>query len=299
MKLLILGLLALIGKFQRETKRKILTFLKPSRVILYISLIILAFLFLLPMWSCITTSLKRKEEVALGRPLMFPLSPYTEPHMTALKALKRPLFNSAIFTVAATILSCFLGSINGYILTKIRFKGDNTVFLLIIVGTFLPYQTILVPLVQTMRTLGLYNTLWAMILTHTAYGIPICTLLFRNFYGGIPDSIINSAKVEGAGTWTIYRRIILPLSWLPFAVAAIFQFTSIWNDYLFGLILTVGEYSEAWPATRALDNLKGTFAAEWNVQMAGALWVALPVLIIYLVLGKYLIRGYMAGAVKG
>jgi len=170
-------------------------------------------------------------------------------------------------------------------------------FLLFSMGTFLPYQAVLVPLVLTMSRLGLYNSIGGLILTHTIYGITITTLLFRNFYGLIPDSLIMAAKTDGAGTWTIYRLIVLPLSLLPFVVAAVLQFTSIWNDFLFGVVLARG--AEVMPASVALANLKGTTEFNWNVQMAGALWYALPVLIIYLVLGKYLIRGYMAGAVKG
>jgi glucose/mannose transport system permease protein len=170
-------------------------------------------------------------------------------------------------------------------------------FLLFSIGIFLPYQAVLVPLVLTISKLGLYNTIGGLILVHTTYGITITTLLFRNFYGLIPDSLIMAAKTDGAGTWTIYRRIILPLSLLPFVVAAVLQFTSIWNDFLFGVTLARG--SEAMPASVALANLKGTTEFNWNVQMAGALWYALPILIIYLLLGKYLIRGYMAGAIKG
>jgi glucose/mannose transport system permease protein len=168
--------------------------------------------------------------------------------------MARPLLNSLAFTVAATILSCLLGSINGYELTKIKFRGANIMFLLFSIGIFLPYQAVLVPLVLTMSRLGLYNSIAGLILTHTTYGITITTLLFRNFYGLIPDSLIMAAKTDGAGTWTIYRRIMLPLSFLPFVVAIVLQFTSIWNDFLFGVTLARG--SEAMPASVALANLK-------------------------------------------
>ena len=274
-----------------------LRFPKPRRIILYVLLIVFVFLFLLPLWTDFTTSFKNIHDIIYTVPVELPLSPTIEPLITAFNLMERPLLNSLTFTVVAMILSCLLGSINGYILTKIKFRGSNTVFLLFSIGIFIPYQAVLVPLVLTISQLGLYNTLGGLILTHTAYGITITTLLFRNFYGLLPDSLIMAAKVDGAGTWTIYRRIILPLSLLPFVVAAVFQFTSIWNDFLFGVVLARG--SEAMPASVALANLKGTTAFNYNVQMAGALWYALPVLIIYLVLGKYLIRGYMAGALKG
>ncbi len=272
-------------------------FLKFKRVILYILLIFFVIVTLLPLWAGIMTAFKTEEDLIYTTPLEPPSSPTTEPLETTFIILQRPLLNSLIFTSVATILSCFLGSIAGYTLTKIKFKGSNTVFLGLIIGIFIPYQAVLVPLVLTMVSLGLYNTIWGMILTHTAYGIPICTLLFRSFYVGIPDSLINAAKTDGAGTWIIYRRIILPLSLLPFVVASVFQFTNIWNDFLFGLVLSRG--IEAMPASVALANLKGGFVAMWNLQMAGTLWYTLPALILYLILGKYLLKGFMTGAVKG
>jgi glucose/mannose transport system permease protein len=274
-----------------------LRFPKPRRIILYILLVFFAFVFLLPLWADITTSFKSLNDLINTVPVQPPLSPTIEPLIAAFNIMARPLLNSLTFTVAATIFSCLLGSINGYALTKIRFRGSNTVFLLFSIGIFLPYQAVLVPLVLTMSRLGLYNSVGGLILAHTTYGITITTLLFRNFYGLIPDSLIMAAKTDGAGTWTIYRRIILPLSLLPFVVAAVLQFTSIWNDFLFGVTLARG--TEAMPASVALANLKGTTEFNWNVQMAGAFWYALPILLIYLALGKYLIRGYMAGAIKG
>jgi len=272
-------------------------FPKLRRVTLYILLIFFAFLFLLPLWTLITTSLKTDEDVIYTTPVEPPLSPTTEPLITAFNLMKRSLLNSFTFTIAAMILSCLLGSINGYILTKIRFRGSNMVFLFFTIGIFIPYQAVLVPLVLTISKLGLYNNIGGLILTHTAYGIPITTLLFRNFYALIPDSVIMAAKTDGAGTWTIYRRIVLPLSLLPFVVAAIFQFTSIWNDFLFGVALARGPGAR--PASVELANLMGTTAVTWNLLMAGTLWYALPVLVIYFALAKYLMRGYMAGAVKG
>lgn len=271
--------------------------LKPERIVLYILLVFFLFIFILPFWACVTTALKTKIDVIYTMPVQLPPSPTLEPMMEAFNILKRPLLNSFAFTLSATIFSCILGSINGYILNKIKFKGSEIVFLLLAIGIFIPYQTVLIPLVITMSRLGLYNRIEGLILAHTAYGIPICTLLFSNFYKDIPNSLIMAAKTDGAGTWTIYRRIVLPLSLPMFAVAGVLQFTSIWNDFLFGLVLARG--TEALPASVALANLKGTTTAFWNVQMAGAWWYAFPVIIIFLILGKYLIRGYMSGAVKG
>ncbi|MCR4428124.1 MAG: carbohydrate ABC transporter permease [Caldiserica bacterium] len=268
-----------------------------GRFFLYLILIFFVILFLLPLWSALVTALKTEEDLIYTTPIEPPQNPTLEPLKTTLSVMGRPLLNSLSFTLGATLLSCLFGSIAGYILTKIKFPGSGLIFGLIILGIFIPYQAVLVPLVLTMVRLGLYNTIWGLILTHTAYGIPICTLLFRSFYEDIPDSLIRAAQIDGAGTWTIYRRVVLPLSWLPFAVAGVFQFTSIWNDLLIGLVLSRGV--EAMPASVALANLKGGFVALWNLQMAGTLWYALPALIVYFLLGKYLIRGYMAGAIKG
>lgn len=266
------------------------------RILLYLLLIFFALLFLLPFYAGITTSLKTDAAVINTSPIMLPPSITFGPWTSAWGKMARPLLNSLVFTVFATIFSCFIGSINGYVLSKVRFRGSDIVFLFFCVGIFIPYQTVLIPLVLTMARLGLYNTLVALILTHTAYGIPICTLLFRNFYKDLPDSLVMAAKVDGAGTWRIYQSILLPLSLSAFVVAGVLQFTSIWNDFLFGLVLLTGPNV---PASVALYSLKGTTTSTWNTLMAGAIWFALPVVIVYLVLGKYLIKGYMSGAIKG
>lgn len=272
-------------------------FPKLSRIAIYVICVLFAVFFLLPLWGAITTSFKTEKEVALGKPFEFPRSPTIAPYLSAFDYLKKPLLNSFTFATAATILQCFIASAAGYALTKIRFRGSTLVFMTLMVALFVPYQAVLVPLVQTMSRLRIYNTIWALILAHTVYGIPFITPIFRVFYEDIPDSLINSAKVDGAGYWMIYRRIILPLSKLPFIVAASLTFTFMWNDFLFGLVLARGY--KAMPATVALANLRGSYAGLWNLQMAGAIIVLLPVLVIYLALGKYIMRGYMAGAVKG
>ncbi len=270
---------------------------KLGRVVLYAIVIGFSVFFLLPLWTTVTTSLKTSEEVALGRPAEFPDSPTIEPYVDAFSYLKRPLLNSVTFATVAMMLQCSIASLGAYALTKLRFRGSALIFMLLLLALFVPYQSVLVPLVQTMSKLGIYNTLWALILAHTAYGIPFILPIFRVFYEYIPDSLIRSARVDGAGPWATYRFVVLPLSKLPFIVAASLTFTFIWNDFLFGLVLARGV--EALPATVALANLKGSFAGLWNLQMAGAVIVLFPVVIIYLVLGKYIMRGYMAGAVKG
>lgn len=255
------------------------------------------FLILLPLWSPFMTALKTSKESITTLPIQPPSEPTIQPFTEAFGRLNSGLLNSIIFTSTATILSMLFGSIAGYILSKVEFRGSKWVFLIILFGMFIPYQSVLIPLVRIMRSLGISNTLWSLILAHTAYGIPICTLLFRNFYEYIPESLLESAKTAGAGTWTTFRRIVLPLSKMAFVVAGVFQFTSIWNNYLFGLVLTHGEGNV--PVMVALANLKGaTAAGGYPLQMAGGFIAALPVLILYIFLGKYLMRGYMAGAIK-
>jgi glucose/mannose transport system permease protein len=275
---------------------------KPTRILLYIVLILFVFAFVLPFYADLTTALKTDSDVINTIPIELPPSPTLGPLIRAfvgtpsVRGLARADLNSLIFTAFATIFSCIIGSLNGYVLSKIRFRGSDALFIFFSIGIFIPYQAVLIPLVLTIARLGLFNTLEAMILAHTAYGIPICTLLFRNFYREIPDSLVMAAKTDGAGTLRIYQSIFLPLSGLPFVVAGVFQFTSIWNDFLFALVLLTGPNQAA---SVVLANLVGTTTSSWNVLMAGAIWYALPVVIVYLVLGKYLIKGYMAGAVKG
>lgn len=270
---------------------------KPTRVILYLLLIFFVFLTLLPLWSAVMTALKTQEALIYSNPIQIPINPTLDAFGTAFNELRIPILNSLMFTIPATILSCVLGSMTGYALTKVKFRGANTIFLLIIVGIFIPYQAVLIPLVQIIIELGLYGEIVGLILTHTAYGVPICTLLFKSFYDSIHDSLINAAKIDGAGIWKTYRHVVLPISVTPFVVAAVFQFTQIWNDLLFGLVLSGAGVSQ--PASVALLNLQGGFVTAWNVQMAGTLWYTIPSLIVYLVLGKYLVKGFMAGAIKG
>ncbi|MFX0021102.1 MAG: carbohydrate ABC transporter permease [Candidatus Hermodarchaeota archaeon] len=242
------------------------------------------------------SAIKTQADLSLTSPLVPPLIPTIEPFIYAWQELGPSMINSVLFTVAATVLSCLLGSICGFVLTKLKFRGSNIVFILLTMGIFLPYQSIIIPLFITIRNLGVYDTVWAMIIVHTIYGIPMTTLLFRSYYESIPESIINAAKTDGAGVMAIYRRLILPLSPLPFVVAGVFQFTSIWNDYLFALILT-GTHFE--PASFALSNMAGGTETAWNNTMAGTFLYSMPILLIFIVLGKYLMQGLMAGAVKG
>lgn len=273
--------------------RKVLT-ARILHIVFYLLLVGFALFYLLPFWGALTTSLKTAQEVAVSNPLSLPAKATFAAYIRAFDELKRPLLNSLLITLGGGLGSVFFGSICGYTLAKYRFKGDNFVFVLLVSGIFLPYQAILVPLFQTIRALNLYNTIVGLILVHTVYGTPMCALMFRGFYGEIPDCLIKQALLDGNGPWRIYRRIVLPSTKIATVTVLVFQFTSIWNEMLFGLILSG---PDSMPATVALNNMMGTLAAEWNVQMAGSMWLALPVLLLYIVMGKYLIRGYMAGAV--
>lgn len=273
------------------------TFTPPNtgvRVLIYIFLITMAVIYLLPLWGALTTSLKSEEEVDLTNPLSLPREITGAAYAEAYQLLRQPLLNSILITLGGTLGSVGLGSMLGYALSKFRFRFDNTVFLLVTVGIFLPFQAILIPLFQTIRMLGLYDSILGLILAHTAYGIPMCTLMFRSFYGEVPSSLVNQSLTDGSGPWRTYWRIVLPSTKIAMVTVVIFQFTSIWNELLFGLVLGG---PRSMPATVALNSLTGTLAAQWNVQMAGSMLVGLPVLLLYIVLGRYLIRGYMAGSV--
>ncbi len=265
---------------------------KSIRILIYATLILLAGLTLLPLWSAIVTALKTSKEVILTPPVAPPIHPTFVPLRNALDALKRPLMNSFILVVSGTIVSCFFGSILGYFFSKYKARYSNALFLFIVLALYIPPQVQLIPMVQVTSKLGLYGNLGALVLLYMLFGIPISTFTFKNLYEEIPNSFIRAAKVDGARTWTIYRRIILPLSIVPFVVAALLQVTIIWNDFIWGLVLTVGQNNQ--PVTVAMANLKGSFVAAWNLQMAGALWIALPTLIIFIFLGKYIMRGYGA-----
>ena len=276
-----------------------------ARAILYALLLIASGGYLLPLYVLVATSMKSFAEVSLARMWALPSGLYFSSFAQAwlgnpahgLRGLGPNFFNSVKLVVPATMLSAILGSMNGYVLAKWRFRGAGVLFPAILFGMFIPYQSILVPLVQTLQRIGLYGTLPGLIFVHAVYGIPITTLIFRNYYATVPTELVEAGTMDGAGLWGIYQRIIVPLSPPAFVVAAIWQFTSIWNDFLFGV--TVTSQPDVQPITVALNNLAGSFVVEWNVQMGGALLAALPTLLVYVVLGRYFMRGLMAGSLKG
>lgn len=267
-----------------------------SKPLIYIILILLACLFLIPVYVILVTSVKPLDGVTLVNMWKLPSEIDFSSYGQAFEKLAPNFMNSLYLVIPATILSALLGALNGYVLSKWKFKGSEVLFTLILFGMFIPYQSILIPLIQFLRNIELYNTIPGLVLVHVVYGIPITTLMFRNFYANIPLSMIESAKIDGAGFLRIFTNIMLPLSISGFVVVAIWQFTNVWNEFLFAISITT---SDQQPIMVALQNLSGSQIVQWNVQMAGAVLAALPTLLVYILLGKYFVKGLLAGSVKG
>jgi glucose/mannose transport system permease protein len=269
---------------------------KRSRYLLYIPLVVMMLFYLMPMYVMLVTGFKGFDEVNLKTMWDLPHSIGLDNFTEAYVKLSPYLWNSFNVVFPAAIISSILGSINGYVLSKWRFKGANIIFPMLLFGMFIPYQSILIPLVTFMRAINLYGGLPGLVLTHVIYGIPITTLTFRNYYATIPKELVEASKIDGAGILGIYWHILLPNSIPSFVVVLIWQFTQAWNDFLFAVVLT----SPAnWPITVALNNMAGSQIIAWNVQMAGSFLAAIPTLLVYVFLGRYFLRGLMAGALKG
>jgi len=273
-------------------------------VALYALLAAFAILYLLPIYVLALTGLKSYAEVNLYRMWDWPAHVSLDSFVKAwvgsdaqgFRGLDNNFWNSVRLAVPATLLSAALGSLNGYVLAKWRFRGSDTIFTLLLFGMFIPYQSILIPLVQVLNRMGLYGSIQGLIFVHVVYGIPITTLIFRNYYATVPNELVEAATIDGSGIFGIFRYVMVPISLPAFAVVAIWQFTSIWNDFLFGVIVTPRPAVQ--PITVALNNLAGSYIVEWNVQMAGALLAALPTMLLYIILGRYFMRGLLAGSLK-
>ena len=269
---------------------------RPARLITYALLLVVAAFYLLPIYVIAVTAFKSFIEVSHTTPWQLPSAPSLDVFGNAFTTLAPSFFNSVLLVVPATLLSALLGSLNGYVLSKWRFRGADLVFTLLLFGMFIPYQSILLPLVLVLQKIQLYGGIPGLVLTHVVYGIPITTLIFRNYYAAVPTEVIEAARIDGASVLGIYRHVLLPISMPGFVVVLIWQFTSIWNEFLFAVTLTL---PDQWPITVALNGLAGSLLAHYEIQMAGALLTALPPLLIYIVLGRYFIRGLLAGALKG
>ncbi|HXF83531.1 MAG TPA: carbohydrate ABC transporter permease, partial [bacterium] len=270
---------------------------------MYALLIALAAFYLMPVYVLVNNGLKSFQEVSLSRMWEPPSALRLDSFAKAYARLAPNLRNSVLLVVPATIGAAVLGSVNGYLLAKWKFRAADAVFALLLFGMFIPYQSILIPLVQFLQWLGraldvrLYGTIAGLALVHIVYGIPITTLIFRNYYATVPTEVVEAARIDGAGLAGIYRHVILPLSMPGFVVVVIWEVTQVWNEFLFAVTITGNPARQ--PVQVALRNLAGSQIVEWNVQMAGALLAALPTLLVYIFLGRYFLRGLLAGALKG
>ena len=287
--------------------RHILTNVNIGRVMIYLVLLFFALIYLAPLYVMFTTSLKSIEEIRSGNLMALPVDPtfyaWAKAWSSACtgsecEGLAPYFWNSVRIVFPAVIISTIIGAFNGYSLAKWRFKGSELLFGALLFGCFIPFQVILLPMAKLLGSLGLANTVTGLVLVHVIYGVAFTTLFFRNYYVGIPTELVRAAKLDGAGFFNIFRHIFLPLSTPIFVVTIIWQFTQIWNDFLFGVVYSG---SGTQPITVALNNLVNTSVGgkEYNVDMAAAIIAALPTLVVYVIAGKYFIRGLTAGAVKG
>ena len=278
-----------------------------GRIFIYAVIVGFAALYLAPLYVMLSTSFKDIEEIRSGNLLSLPVAPsfyaWSKAWSSACtgsecQGLAPYFWNSVRIVVPAVLISTLIGALNGYVLSKWRFKGSVLLFGALLFGCFLPFQVVLLPMARLLASLGLANTVTGLVLVHVIYGLAFTTLFFRNFYLSVPTELVRAAKLDGAGFFAIFRHIFLPLSLPIFMVTLIWQFTQIWNDFLFGVVYS-GTGTQ--PITVALNNLVNTSVGgkEYNVDMAAALIAAAPTLLVYVLAGKYFVRGLTAGAVKG
>lgn len=281
--------------------------LTAGRIAIYVLLGMMALYYLAPLYVMLTTSFKTLDEVRSGNLLDLPHAPTLAPWIKAWKeactgvrcdGLAPFFWNSVSMCVPAVLISTFIGSLNGYVLAHWRFRGSEVLFTGLMVGCFIPFQVVILPMARMLGYAELSNTTTGLVIVHIIYGVAFTTLFFRNYYVAVPDELVKAARIDGAGFFMIYSKIIFPLSLPIFMVCFIWQFTQIWNDFLFGVVFGG---SDAQPITVALNNLVNTSTGvkEYNVNMAAAIIAALPTLLIYMLAGKYFVRGLTAGAVKG
>jgi glucose/mannose transport system permease protein len=278
-----------------------------GRTLIYVALILAALYFLLPFIVMALTSVKTMDDIRTGNLISWPreitLDAWREAWSSACigvkcDGIKGYFLNSVKMVVPSVVISTMMGAINGYVFSKWRFRGSEVIFSLLLIGCFIPFQVILLPMARTLGKLGLAQSLTGLILVHVVYGLAFTTLFFRNFYVTIPDDLIRAARIDGAGFFRIFWRILLPVSAPIVVVTVIWQTTQIWNDFLFGVVFTGGDTQ---PVTVALNNLVNTSTGvkQYNVDMAAAIIAGAPTLLVYVVAGKYFLRGLTAGAIKG
>jgi glucose/mannose transport system permease protein len=272
-----------------------------GRLVRYLLLLFFLVVILIPVYVLVITSFKEGATASQAwyLPENWSLENWKAAWMgyKGLPAIGPALGRTVGMVVPAAIISSFLGSMNGFVLSRWRFPYANVVFTLILFGMFIPYQSVMVPLYQIVHGLGLPAGTPSLIFLHVVYGIPITTLIFRNYYESVPHELIESARVDGAGMLSTYARVVLPLSVPSFVVVLIWQFTSAWNDFLFALFFSSGNNG---PVTLALYSMAGgSMLQDYGASMAGAIMASLPTLLVYILLGKYFVGGLMSGSVKG
>jgi glucose/mannose transport system permease protein len=261
------------------------------------ALLIFAVIFLMPVYVLVVTSFKTVTETDVSHAWSLPGVWTTQAWTDAWTQLSPYLKNSLYLVVPATVLSTLLGSLNGFVLSKWRFPGADVVFTFFLFGMFIPYQAVMIPLAQLFDDVSFPQGIPRLIFAHVVYGIPITALIFRNYYATIPNDLMEAARMDRAGMFRTFWSVVLPISMPAFVVAAIWQFTSIWNDFLFAVFIVTDPTQ--WPVTVALNNVTGSMVTPYNLQMAAALLASLPTLVVYILLGRYFMRGLMAGALKG
>ncbi len=278
-----------------------------GRVFIYSVLLVFCVIYLMPLFVMVITSLKTLPDIKSGNLISLPqewvFGAWDKAWSTACtgvkcEGIKGYFWNSFQMVIPAVAISTILGAFNGYVISKWKFRGSDLLFSLLLFGCFIPFQVILLPMAATLGKSGLANTTMGLVMVHVIYGLAFTTLFFRNFYISVPDELVKAAKLDGAGFFTIFFKILLPISTPIVMVTVIWQFTAIWNDFLFGVVYSG---SETQPITVALNNLVNTSTGikEYNVDMAAAIIAALPTLVVYVLAGKYFVRGLTAGSVKG
>lgn len=280
---------------------------RAARAFIMLFLLLAALFYLLPFFIMLSNSLKPLSEITGGNMMALPAEVTLEPWKAAWSSAQvgveptglRPYFwNSIKMVVPAVFISTVLGALNGYVLTKWRFRHDTILFGLMLFSCFIPFQIVLIPMARILGLMGLSGSTYGLILVHVVYGVGFSTLYFRNYYAAFPTELVRAAQIDGAGFFQTFTRILLPSSGPIIVVCVIWQFTNIWNDFLFGASFSSGAGA---PMTVALNNLvqSSTGVKEYNVHFAGAILAALPTLLVYIVAGRYFVRGLMAGSVKG
>lgn len=263
----------------------------------YALLLLFAVIVLMPVYVLLVTSLKGVSETDAAHAWSLPQLWTVDAWRQAWDQLSPSLRNSFYLVIPATVLSTLLGSLNGFVLSKWKFPGADLVFTLFLFGMFIPYQAVMIPLTTLLQNVHFPDGIPRLIFAHVVYGIPITALIFRNYYATIPNDLMEAARMDRAGMLRTYRSVVLPISMPAFVVAAIWQFTSIWNDFLFAVFIVTDPAK--WPVTVALNNTAGSLVTPYNLQMSAAILASLPTLVVYILLGRFFMRGLMAGALKG